>query len=143
MIEAWRGTVSPDQIDLMGHMNVRWYAAKFDAATWALFAAIGITPDYVRDERKGLAALEQHIIYKAEVMEGARLIVRSEVTSISEKIICFRHVLLDAESGREMATCDFTGVHFDLERRKSCPLPDAIHVKASALFSLRDPMGGS
>lgn len=36
--ETYRGTVYPWQCDHMGHMNVMWYAGKFDEATWQLHA---------------------------------------------------------------------------------------------------------
>lgn len=44
MIETHRSVVYPWHCDHMGHMNVMWYAGKFDEATWALFHAIGLTP---------------------------------------------------------------------------------------------------
>ena len=35
-IETYRGVVYPWQMDHMGHMNVRFYSARFDEATWRL-----------------------------------------------------------------------------------------------------------
>ena len=32
------GTVYPWQCDHVGHMNIMWYAGKFDEANWNLFA---------------------------------------------------------------------------------------------------------
>lgn len=64
MIETYKGVVYPNYIDHMGHMNVRWYMAKFDEATWQPFATIGITPNYLREKNKGIAALKQVINYK-------------------------------------------------------------------------------
>ena len=59
MIESYRGVVYPSQIDHMGHMNVQYYAARFDEATWHLCSSIGITSAYMRNEQKGMVALEQ------------------------------------------------------------------------------------
>jgi acyl-CoA thioester hydrolase len=35
---TYRGTVYPWQCDHMGHMNVMWYVAKFDEASWQLLS---------------------------------------------------------------------------------------------------------
>ena len=39
-LESYRGTVHPQEIDYMGHMNLRYYdAEKFDRATWNILIA--------------------------------------------------------------------------------------------------------
>jgi acyl-CoA thioester hydrolase len=126
MIESYRGVVYPSQIDHMGHMNVQYYTARFDEATWHLFSAIGVTSAYMRNEQKGMAALEQLTKYKAEVMAGTLLVIRSRVLDVSEKKIRFIHVMYDAESMEEVATCELLGIHIDRKERKSCPLPHLV-----------------
>src|SRR6201992_4505538 len=68
---TYRGTVYPWHCDHMGHMNVMWYVGKFDEATWQLFSAIGITPDYLRTSGRGMAAVDQRISYRREGGAGA------------------------------------------------------------------------
>ena len=63
---TYRGTVYPWQCDHIGHMNVMWYVGKFDEATWHLFAQIGLTPSYLRESGRGMAAVQQNISYKRE-----------------------------------------------------------------------------
>jgi len=46
------GGVYPWCCDHMGHMNVMWYAEKFDEATWHLLSQIGIMPSYPRANRR-------------------------------------------------------------------------------------------
>ena len=60
-IETYRGVVYPWQMDHMDHMNVQFYTARFDEATWHLFAALGMTTSYFKSNRRGMAALEQRI----------------------------------------------------------------------------------
>ena len=43
MIETYRGVVRPHHLDHMGHMNVQWYTAKFDEATWHFFSLLGLS----------------------------------------------------------------------------------------------------
>jgi len=78
MIETYRGVVYPNQLDHMEHMNVQWYTSKFDEATWHLFSRLGISSDYIRNNNRGMAALEQTTLYKAEVLSGDLLVVKSK-----------------------------------------------------------------
>lgn len=91
MFETYRGIVYPQQEDHMGHMNVAWYTSKFDEATWHMLAHIGITPAYIRESNKGMAALEITYKYLAEVSAGDLLVVRSEIKEMRDKTILFKH----------------------------------------------------
>ncbi len=71
----------------MDHMNVQWYTAKFDEATWHLFSAVGITNKYICDNQRGMAALEQITKYKSEVIAGDLLVIKSGVSK-SSHFVC-------------------------------------------------------
>lgn len=135
-IETWRGVVEPEHIDLMGHMNVAWYAAHFSEATLALFATIGISEQSIRDQHCGMAALEQHVTYLAEVFAGTELLIRSDITGMGRKSMRFVHRMFRIDPDREhlVARCEFIAVCFNLELRKSCPLPDAVRSAAEHHF---------
>ncbi|MCG8353813.1 MAG: acyl-CoA thioesterase [Chloroflexales bacterium] len=134
MIETYRGVVYPYQLDHMGHMNVQWYASKFDEGTWHLFSAIGITPEYMRKNSKGMAALEQNTKYKAEVMAGDLLVVSSKILEIKDKTIKFFHTMQNAETGTEVATTELVAVHLDRNKRRACSLPQCIKDKCTELL---------
>ena len=67
---TYRGTVYPWQCDHVGHMNIMWYVGKFDEANWNLFARLGLTPSYLRESGRGMAAVQQNISYKRELLAG-------------------------------------------------------------------------
>ncbi len=125
-IETYRGTVYPWQCDHVGHMNVMWYVGKFDEATWQLFAALGITPSYLRDNMRGMAAVQQNISYRQELMPGDIVAIRSRVVEFRDKVIRFVHEMRKADTGDIAAACELTAVHMDREARKSCPFPEDI-----------------
>ena len=104
MIETYRGAVYPDQLDHMGHMNVQWYTAKFDQGTWQLFSLVGITSSYIRENNRGMAGLEQTTKYKAEVMAGDLLHIKSKVLEVNDKTIKFIHTMYNSETGMVVAT---------------------------------------
>ncbi|HVJ11136.1 MAG TPA: acyl-CoA thioesterase, partial [Burkholderiales bacterium] len=64
LIETYRGAVYPWHCDHMGHMNVMWYVGKFDEATWNLFALLGVTTTFLKENRRGMAAVQQNITYR-------------------------------------------------------------------------------
>ncbi|MFC7048328.1 acyl-CoA thioesterase [Emcibacter nanhaiensis] len=135
MIETYRGIVYPTQLDHMGHMNVQWYTAKFDEATWHFVSALGLTQDYVQGSGMGMAALQNTTHYKAEVMVGRLLVIKSKLLEINNKTIKFLHVMYDAESGQEVATSELIGAHLDRTKRKAVPFPEEIAAKARAMLA--------
>ncbi|MEK7361853.1 MAG: thioesterase family protein [Pseudomonadota bacterium] len=125
-IETYRGVVYPWQMDHMDHMNVQFYTARFDEATWHLFAAIGMTTGYFKANRRGMAALEQRTFYKKELHAGALIRISSELLEMKPKTIRFLHRMYDTESGEEVATTELVGAHIDTEARRAVPFPDDI-----------------
>jgi len=121
-----RGTVYPWQCDHVGHMNIMWYVGKFDEANWNLFARIGLTPTYLRESGRGMAAVEQNISYRRELLAGDIVEVRSILLEIREKSIRFRHEMRNAETGEIAAICEITGVHMDRQARKSIAFAETI-----------------
>jgi acyl-CoA thioester hydrolase len=123
---TYRGTVYPWQCDHVGHMNIMWYVGKFDEANWNLFARLGLTPSYLRESGRGMAAVQQNISYVRELLAGDIVEVRSRLLEIREKSIRFLHEMRNAETGEIAATCEITGVHMDRQARKSAPFAPAI-----------------
>lgn len=67
-------TVTPDQIDELGHMNVRWYGHSARSATAELCTRLGLPP---------IAILSAYTRHHHEQMEGSSLEVRSGVLAAS------------------------------------------------------------
>jgi acyl-CoA thioester hydrolase len=133
-IVTYRGTVYPWHCDHVGHMNVMWYVGKFDEATWHLFAAFGITPRYVRERHRGMAAVQQNITYKRELLAGDIVEVRSRLVEVREKVIVFAHEMWNVGDQGFAALCELTAVHMDRNARKSVRLPDEIRAGAQRLM---------
>jgi acyl-CoA thioester hydrolase len=134
-----RGTVYPWQCDHIGHMNIMWYVGKFDGANWNLFARIGLTPTYLRDSGLGMAAVQQDITYKRELLAGDIVEVRSALLQIRDRSIRFRHEMRNAETGEIAAVCEATSVHMDRQARKSTAFSDSIRRTAARLLAFPEP----
>ena len=121
---TYSGTVFPWHCDQMGHMNVMWYVGKFDEATWHLFHALGITPAFLRENNRGMAAVEQTIQYKRELLAGDIVTVHSVLLEIKDRSVRFAHEMRKADTGEIAATTVLTAVHFDKAARRACAFPD-------------------
>ena len=115
---TYRGTVYPWQCDHVGHMNIMWYVGKFDEANWNLMAR--------RQSGHGMAAVQQNITYRRELLAGDIVEVKSVLLEIGDRSIRFRHEMRNAETGEIAASCEITGVHMDRRTRKSAPFGDQV-----------------
>jgi len=116
--------------------SFRWYVGKFDEANWNLAAALGLTPTYLRRENRGMAAVQQNITYKREMLPGDIVEVRSHVLELKDKSMRFVHEMRNAEANEVAALCELTGVYIDRLARKAVPFPPDIRQKiAGAIIS--------
>jgi acyl-CoA thioester hydrolase len=133
LLLTYRGAVYPWHCDQMGHMNVMWYVGKFDEATWNLFAAMGVTTAFLRERKRGMAAVQQNITYRRELVAGDTVTVHSAFLEIRDKVARFVHEMRHGETGELAAYCMLTGVHIDAEARKACPFPQEILARGQSL----------
>jgi acyl-CoA thioester hydrolase len=132
---TYRGAVYPSQCDHMGHMNVAFYVAKFDEATWQLFNAIGLTRSRLREESRGMAGVEQHIEYKRELFPGDVITVTSSILEVRDKVIRFAHEMRNDATGEVAAKTILVAVHLDAVKRKACALPDDVRDRAASMIA--------
>lgn len=128
-----RSVVYPWHCDHMGHMNVMWYVGKFDDATWHLFALLGLTPSFLRENNRGMAAVHQEITYKRELHAGDIISISSSIVEVKEKVIRFTHEMHNEETKELAAVTTLTAVYLDTQGRKSCPLPADIRERAQEM----------
>ena len=134
-VETYRGFVYPWVIDHVGHMNVQFYIAKFDEATWFFFNRIGLTRAFLATHRRGMAAVEQRIAYQREVRAGDALAVETTLVEVRDKVLKFVHRMRVPESGETSALMMQTTVHLDTELRRSTALPADVVARARGMIA--------
>jgi acyl-CoA thioester hydrolase len=132
-IETQRGVVYPWSIDHVGHMNVQFYAARFDEASWQFLSQIGLSPAFLKRSGRAAVAVDQRTQYKREVFAGSLLHITSELVSLGRSSIQFVHRMYDSETSEEVAVSEITGVYFDTYRRAATPLPASVHRRAAQM----------
>lgn len=126
LLETYRGFIYPWQMDHVGHMNVQFYTARFDEATWHFFARLGLTPGFLKDNHRGMVALDQRTQYKKEVLAGSLLHIQTELLEIKRKTVRFMHHMYNSETGEEVATTELVGAYLDKDTRKTTELPQSV-----------------
>jgi acyl-CoA thioester hydrolase len=124
MERLYEGHVLPDEIDDLGHMNVRFYAQRALLATERLLAEHGL--DTESCAAMGTAP-EVHDIYTRhhrEQLAGAPLAVQGGVIEIHDESFRLYHELLNTQSG-ELAATFVHGIRMrSLADRSSIEMPD-------------------
>lgn len=126
-VESYRGTVYPWHCDFNNHMNVQHYVGKFDEATWHFMAFLGITPQYLKENNRGMVAAEQNLKYYKEVLSGDLIHIKTELLEFNRKTIIFIHKMYQSVENVLVADGRMVAIHLDLASRKSVEIPEPIY----------------
>ena len=128
-------TITDEYLDIMGHMNVRWYIALFSRAVTGLFKEIGMTEEYFASGEAGSFALRQFINYLAEVRSGETVVIHTRLIASSKKRIHLVHFMVNETREVLSATMEALISHADLTLRKTSPFPLEIAARIDSLVS--------
>lgn len=133
--------IPDDYRDMMGHMNVMWYAHLFSCAFGKFADQFGFNEAYFRANQCGSFALEMHVRYMAEVHIGQHITIRSRVLGRSAKRLHFMHFMTIDESGALSCTQEHIGAHIDMRTRRMAPLPEGITSIYDRLVAEQNALG--
>lgn len=123
----------PWMCDVMGHLNVRHYAAMFDDASFHLLGRIA---GAVADEQRGWADVQSTTRYQREVRAGELLLIRSSVLKVGGASLSYRQVMLNALDGEVRAINETTTVYFNQIERCAARIDQAMRDRAAVLAAL-------
>jgi acyl-CoA thioester hydrolase len=126
---TYNGIISSSEIDAMDHMNVAYYAEKFNLATLEFLELFDFGRPYRVSNEFGGFVLEHHIKYLAEVRLKDEITIYSRAIDNNHKLIHFIHFLVRNRDNKLSATCENINVHIDRKSRKSSPFPKNIFSK--------------
>ncbi len=132
--ESARDVVRPWEVNVLGRAALAAYIHRFSAANGHAIAAFGMTPAYMRDERRGFSTFEFQLTVPGELVGGEPVVVRSALVHVGTSSVRVFHAMSSARTGDRVATLEQFGVHLDMDARRPTPLPDAIREKARALL---------
>ncbi len=129
-----RDTVQPSELDLFGQVALPNYILRFSAANGHTIAAVGMTPAYMRDQRRGFSTFEFQLALAATLRPGDPTRVRSALLHVGSSSMRLLHVMTNERTGERVASLEQLGVHLDMDARRPTPLPDALREKAKAVL---------
>jgi acyl-CoA thioesterase FadM len=132
-VPSGQRVVQPWEIGNDGRLSWQHLVHHFSGAGLHACRAAGMTPKYLRDNRRGYSTFELDVTIDALPRAGDRIAVRSGILQVGKSSIRFLHRMVDARTGKRLASMGQFGVHFDLEARRPAPLPDALREAATAL----------
>lgn len=130
------GVVKPEWIDINGHMNVAYYVLAFDQAVDLLWAELGLTDDYINTVGGTTFAVESHVTWRRELLQGDPYHVTSQVLAYDAKRLHQFQRMYHAEKGYLAATAEWLNLHVDLGTRRVGPWPDFV-LRALESFTAR------
>ena len=119
----YRETIANHYLDAMGHMNVRWYMALYDQATWHFFDTIGMTSHYLKTFHAGAFALRHFLNYFSEIHEGQTVALHTRILGRTDKRFHFMHFMINETTLQVASSFEALGTHADLKERRSAPFP--------------------
>lgn len=134
--DAARDTVKAEDVDVTGQLGLSAAVQRFSASNAHVLAAFGITPAYMREQRRGFSTFEFQLAMGGEVRPGDPLVVRSGLVHVGKSSMRILHVMTDGRTGVEVASLQQSGVHFDQDRRRPIPLPEDLRARALAVYGL-------
>ena len=139
--DAARDTVKPDEVDATGQLALAAAVQRFSASNAHVLTAFGLTPAYMREQRRGFSTFEFQLAMGGAVGPGDPLVVRSGLVHVGRSSMRILHVMTDARTGAEVASLHQSGVHFDQDRRRPIPLPEDLRARALAVLVTIDQRG--
>ena len=128
-VEVLRGHVRPEWIDINDHMNVAYYLLAFDQAVDALWERFGLSEEYVKTHNSSTIAVESHVTWQREIVEGDAYAITSQVLAWDAKRSHQFQRMYHAEQGFLAATCEWMNLHFDPAARRVAPWPGEIRAR--------------
>jgi acyl-CoA thioester hydrolase len=133
-IEVWRGGVKSDQLDEMGHLNVRFYVALAMEGLTGLAHALGMSGAFSSDAGATLIVREHHIRFLREARARAPLHMTAEVLSMEETDARVLFVLWHSLSGEAAATYNTVISHVDAKELRPFPWPAVARERSEGLM---------
>jgi acyl-CoA thioester hydrolase len=118
--------VGADLIDLNGHMNIRHYLSMGAHSSAGLLVEAGMTPDYRKDQNRGIFTAEHHLTYLAEVRAGDQVSAHARLLGRSARAAHIASLLLNRSRHELSYALEVILVHVDLTQRRGTAFPESV-----------------
>jgi acyl-CoA thioesterase FadM len=128
-----RDRVKPWEIGEDGTMSLPAHILRFSAASMQTQAAVGMTARYMHEQRRGFSTFELDLLRLGNARVGDIVDVTTYVAHLGNSSLRFVH-RMTGRGGREIAFLVQSGVHLDMDARRSTAIPDALRASTEKLL---------
>tara|TARA_R110001592_G_scaffold145743_5_gene369377 strand:- start:1539 stop:2348 length:810 start_codon:yes stop_codon:yes gene_type:complete len=133
-VRAGMDVVRPSDLDWTGKLGLGGLIHQFSGSGFHALATIGMSPSYLRENRRGFSTFEFQIEMDHWPDSGDLVHIDSTVAHVGSSSIRMVHRLMDTTKNIRLAELSQFGVHLDLDARKPTRLPEPILEKAKELL---------
>lgn len=132
-VEVWRGGVQAWELDHMGHMNVRFYAAHVVEGLAAFAGEMGLPGAFAADASATLAVRGWHVRYLREARVSAPLRITAGVLDLAETHADLQFAVFHTVSGEPAGAYRVRVAHVAVRGERAFPWPARVRAAAAAL----------
>ena len=118
-------------------MSLPAHVHRFSAAGMQTLAAVGMTATYMYEQRRGFSTFDLDLTRVGDAKVGDMIDVTTSISHLGKSSLRLVH-RMTGPNAREIATLVQSGVHLDMDARRSTPIPDALRASIGKLL-IRDP----
>ena len=115
-------------------MSLPAHVHRFSAAGMQMLAAVGMTADYMHEQRRGFSTFALDLTQVGEARVGEMIAVTTVISHLGNSSLRFVH-RMTAGDGRDIASLVQSGVHLDMDARRSAAIPEALRPAIEALVN--------
>ena len=133
-----RDRVKPWEVDEDGTMSLHAHVLRFSAASMQIQAAAGMTATYMHEQRRGYSTFNLDLTQIGEAKVGDMIDVTTSITHLGNSSLRFAH-RMTGPNRREIAYLVQSGVHLDMDARRSTAIPDELRTAIGKLLNRDEP----
>lgn len=128
-----RDRVKPWEIGEDGTMSLPAHVHRFSAAGMQILAAVGMTAAYMHEQKRGFSTFELDLTLVGGASVGDIISVTTAVAHLGKSSLRLAH-RMTGRDGREVAFLAQSGVHLDMDARRSTAIPDGLRASIQKLL---------
>jgi acyl-CoA thioesterase FadM len=117
-------------------MSLPAHIHRFSAAGMQTLAAVGMTAAYMQERRRGYSTFELDLTQIGRATVGDMVDVTTSISHLGNSSLRFAH-RMTGPNGREIAFLVQSGVHLDMDARRSTAIPDELRASINKLLISR------
>lgn len=130
-LETLRRTVTPDDCDYLGHMNIQHYFRAVSDGMMEMMARLGLTVEEIHRRRIAFVAVGCQAEFHHELRAGDVIALETGVLEIGQKFAIFNHRLTNASTREVAMSAKLKCALLHLENRRAIVIPEDIRTAAA------------